>query len=93
MASENEDHVYGVPDQDNPEMTEVSIQRSITGEQFFAVRGMRVPGRPKSVSPKVAVSLRLDQDVVEGFKATGPGWQTRMNTVLAASLREQKKSA
>lgn len=93
MASDNQDRVYGVPDQENPEMTAESIQRSITGEQFFAERGMRVPGRPKSASPKVAVSLRLDQDVLEGFKATGPGWQTRMNMVLAASLREQKKSA
>ena len=36
-------------------------------------------GRPKAENPKVAVSLRLDQDVVTRFKETGPGWQTRMN--------------
>jgi uncharacterized protein (DUF4415 family) len=41
----------------------------------------------------VAVSLRLDQAVVDGFKAGGPGWQTRMNAVLADSLRQNKKSA
>jgi len=39
-------------------------------------------GRPKVENPKVAVSLRLDQDVVARFKETGPGWQTRMNRAL-----------
>ncbi|ADO42392.1 BrnA antitoxin family protein [Ketogulonicigenium vulgare] len=39
-------------------------------------------GRPKSDNPKVAVSLRLDQDVIEKFKAAGPGWQSRMNKAL-----------
>ena len=38
--------------------------------------------RPKAENPKVAVSLRLDQDVVARFKETGPGWQTRMNRAL-----------
>jgi uncharacterized protein (DUF4415 family) len=42
----------------------------------------RVAGRPKSESPKVAVSLRLDQDVIAQFKKRGPGWQTRMNEAL-----------
>jgi uncharacterized protein (DUF4415 family) len=39
-------------------------------------------GRPKSDNPKVAVSLRLDRDVIEKFRATGPGWQTRINEAL-----------
>ena len=47
----------------------------------------------KATSHKVALSLRLDQSVLEGFKAEGPGWQTRMNAVLAASLKPEKKSA
>jgi uncharacterized protein (DUF4415 family) len=38
-------------------------------------------GRP-SGSTKNAVSLRLDSAVVEHFRATGPGWQTRINEVL-----------
>lgn len=48
-----------------------------------------IGGRPKAENPKVAVSLRLDQDVVARFKASGPGWQTRMNSVLrdAAGLQ------
>lgn len=42
-------------------------------------------GRPKAANPKQAVSLRLDPDVVAKFKATGPGWQTRINDVLRAA--------
>lgn len=34
--------------------------------------------------PKAAVSLRVDQDVLEWFKAQGPGYQTRINSVLRA---------
>lgn len=41
-----------------------------------------VGGRPKAQNPKVAVSLRLDQEVIERFKSGGPGWQTRMNNAL-----------
>ena len=33
---------------------------------------------------KALISLRLDQDVLEWFKAQGPGYQTRINTVLRA---------
>ncbi|HVA14038.1 MAG TPA: BrnA antitoxin family protein [Stellaceae bacterium] len=39
-------------------------------------------GRPKSAAPKEAVSLRLDPDVLQHFRATGPGWQSRINTAL-----------
>jgi uncharacterized protein (DUF4415 family) len=88
-----DDIKYGVPDEDTPELTEEDMRRSIPAAQFFAERGLPVPGRPKSETPKIAVSLRLDQEVVEGFKADGPGWQTRINAVLAESLRQRKKSA
>ncbi|MGO8915861.1 MAG: BrnA antitoxin family protein [Stellaceae bacterium] len=44
-------------------------------------------GRPKSVSPKVAVSLRLDPDVLAHFRATGPGWQSRINAALRKLAR------
>ena len=42
----------------------------------------RKPGRPRVPNPKQAVSLRLDPDVLAKFRATGPGWQRRMNDVL-----------
>lgn len=40
------------------------------------------PGRPKSDAPKLATSLRLDPDVLDHYRATGPGWQTRINKTL-----------
>ncbi|QIG72988.1 DUF4415 domain-containing protein [Rhizobium phage RHph_N3_2] len=39
-------------------------------------------GRPKSDNPKVAVSIRLDRDVLEALKAKGEGWQTRINDTM-----------
>ena len=39
-------------------------------------------GRPKTDAPKRAVSLRLDPDVIDWFRASGSGWQTRINDML-----------
>ena len=39
-------------------------------------------GRPKLAQTKRHVSLRLDQDVIDRFKAGGPGWQARVNQAL-----------
>jgi uncharacterized protein (DUF4415 family) len=35
-------------------------------------------GRPLSANPRKPISLRLPADVIERWRATGPGWQTRM---------------
>jgi uncharacterized protein (DUF4415 family) len=35
-------------------------------------------GRPVSANPRKLISLRLPADVIDRWKATGPGWQTRM---------------
>ena len=43
-------------------------------------------GRPKSDAPKQAVSLRLDPDVLERLRATGPGWQSRVNDILRKAV-------
>lgn len=43
-------------------------------------------GRPPLDSPKKLVSLRLDQDVIDGFRAGGPGWQSRINAALRKHL-------
>ena len=44
-------------------------------------------GRPPLVAPKKLVSLRLDQDVIDQFRAGGPGWQSRINAALRQHLR------
>ncbi len=47
-------------------------------------------GRPLSKTPKLQVTVRYDADVVEAFKAQGPGWQTRMNDALRDWLRNHQ---
>lgn len=42
-------------------------------------------------SPKKLISLRVENEVLEFFKAQGPGYQTRMNAVLRAYVRSRKK--
>lgn len=44
-------------------------------------------GRPFAVSPKEHVNIRLDADVLDAFKNTGSGWQTRLNAALRDWLR------
>lgn len=43
---------------------------------------LRRRGRPHSASPRQQVTLRLDARVIETFRATGPGWQSRINEAL-----------
>ncbi len=52
----------------------------VMGEAFMAK--VRRSGRPKFASPKPAVNLRLDATVVAHLRASGPGWQTRVNEAL-----------
>ena len=40
-------------------------------------------GRPVSLNPKKLISIRLPEDVIAKWRATGPGWQTRMAEKLA----------
>jgi len=40
-------------------------------------------GRPRSPNPKRLISIRLTDDVIERWRATGPGWQTRMAEKLS----------
>ena len=44
-------------------------------------------GRPKAAITKEPVKLRLDADVLAALRASGDGWQTRINETLRASLR------
>ncbi|MGF6899398.1 BrnA antitoxin family protein [Paraburkholderia sp. GAS348] len=73
---------------------EAAIQRGIaadpdafepTDEQFAQMK--RRGGRPKLATPKVAVTVRYDSDVIERFRASGDGWQTRMNDALRDWLK------
>lgn len=51
-----------------PELTEEMLSRATVNKG----------GRPRSANPRQLISLRLPADVVARWRATGPGWQTRM---------------
>lgn len=73
---------------DNPEWTEQDFAKARPFIEVFpdlAESIRRARGRPKVDSPRQQISLRLDPDVIEKFKATGKGWQSRINDVLKAA--------
>ena len=68
----------------------------LTDEQLASARieiGGRPRGRPKLAAPKEAVKLRIDADVVAYFRATGRGWQTRINAALRRIAAREKRRA
>ncbi len=54
--------------QELPELTSEMLKRAKVNKG----------GRPVSANPRKSISLRLPADVLERWKSTGPGWQTRM---------------
>jgi len=82
---------------DAPELTDEFFERAefaVGGKVIRPARGTltRGPGRPKTAAPKKSVHLRLSPDVLEHFRNTGPGWQTRIDDTLrkAAKLGARK---
>ena len=79
---------------DHPEMTdeELAAMRpasEVLPPALYAAL-TRPRGRPKAEETKVPVKLRLDRGAVDAFKATGAGWQTRMNDVLVKAANKLK---
>lgn len=57
-----------------------------TPEQIAARKRGRPAGSTKA-DAKLRVTLRVDPDVLEAIKATGAGWQTRLNDMLRADIQ------
>jgi len=61
----------------------------LTDEEFKRLRPM---GRPKAEITKERITIRLSPEVVETFRATGKGWQSRMDKALKDYVREHSQS-
>lgn len=66
------------PDDVKPELDDAWFEEADAFQGDKLVRR----GRPKSDNPKQPVTIRLDRDLVEWFKQSGDGWQTRINNEL-----------
>lgn len=77
-------------DEDAAELTTEEIKRMRPFSELVAQKRM---GRPPKEDPKVQLSIRYDADIVAQFRATGEGWQTRMNDALRTYLTEHPLKA
>ncbi|MBB5046307.1 uncharacterized protein (DUF4415 family) [Rhodopseudomonas rhenobacensis] len=82
-------------DDDNPEWTKADFARAtrfdgikakdLTPEMLARIRGQR---GPQKTPTKIAVSIRLSPEVVSHFKATGAGWQGRIDDALRKIVKK-----
>lgn len=82
----------GTADVENPEWTEADFARAKGAETLpadilaqFPRTAERVRGAQRAPT-KTPVSLRLSPDVLEHFRADGPGWQTRIDRALREAI-------
>lgn len=59
----------------------------LTDAEWKQVKPLVRRGRPPGSGTKAQVTLRLDVDVLEKFKASGDGWQTRINDALRSWIQ------
>ena len=61
--------------------------------EFLASAIVTYPGQrgPQKAPTKRLISLRLSQEVVDHYKALGPGWQTRIDEALKKSIAPKRR--
>ena len=75
------------PDDDDVVWTEEMFRKAAIYKGTKLVRpATGTLGRPPTENPKRQVTLRLDPDVLEKFRETGKGWQSRINAELRKAL-------
>jgi uncharacterized protein (DUF4415 family) len=76
-------------DKDNPEWTEDDFARARPAHEVLPPEVLAAFPRtrgPQAAPKKIPVSIRLSPEVVERFKAQGPGWQTRIDEILKKAV-------
>jgi uncharacterized protein (DUF4415 family) len=91
-ATTDEDIARHMVEDDSPELTDEDFANAEVwhGNKFLGhgrdfENGRRV-GRPKGSGSKEMITLRIDRDILDRFRAGGPGWQTRLNDVLRMAV-------
>ncbi len=86
MPTDEEDAVITAAAMSDPDA------RPLTEEEWAEVIPRLQRGRPPLLSPKISTTIRFDADVLAMIKATGPGWQTRVNQIVREWIELQPKA-
>jgi uncharacterized protein (DUF4415 family) len=62
----------------------------LSAEQFGQLKTLKLRGRPRLERPKQRLMTRVDGDILDAIKASGEGWQTRVNQVLRDAVKRGK---
>ncbi len=78
----------------SPERDEVPVldARWIEGADYYEGKKLVRRGRPRLEQPRQLLSLRLPPEVIASWKASGPGWQTRMAEALERAKPRARRS-
>lgn len=90
QVKSNSGRVFDIPD---PEETQ-RIQKGIASDPDTCTldefKNMRPVGRPKAEATKERITIRLSPEVTAYFRATGKGWQTRVDEALKAYVNARR---
>ena len=83
-------------DDENPEWTGEDFSKARPASEMLphlfgetvAKKMLKPRGRPTVEFPKERINIRLSHEVVEHFRSTGEGWQTRIDTALRQFIAE-----
>lgn len=77
-----------IDDNENPELTDADFARARPFKEVFPeqYKSWKKMGRPRVESPKVFLGLRMAADVVQGVKATGKGYNARLESLIRDAL-------
>jgi uncharacterized protein (DUF4415 family) len=85
-------------DDENPEWTAEDFAKARPASEVLpqifcakvAQKMLKPRGRPRAEHPKERINIRLSHEVVEYFKSTGDGWQTRIDSTLRQFIAEHQ---
>ena len=75
-------------DEENPEWIETEFKKARLASDLRpdVLKAFPRTRGPQKAAKKVAISIRLSREVVERFKAGGPGWQARIDAALKKAI-------
>ncbi|MBR7618345.1 BrnA antitoxin family protein [Phenylobacterium sp. 20VBR1] len=89
MPGNKKTPIWTDPD-DAPELTDEFFERAALMEGDRVLRPaqgtLTKRGRPKLENPKRQITLRLDSDLIDRLRESGPGWQSRINEILRKAV-------